>query len=376
MLIKNGLIHDAIQENPYVADISIEGTRIAAIAFTLAPQAGEEVIAAAGLQVYPGFVDAHTHLGLDDLGTGAPGKDFNEKFHPNTPENRGVDGFYFQDPGIRTALKGGVTTACTGPGSSNTFGGTFFAFKTAGTSLKEMILRDPVAMKCALGENPKHSYSKNGCSSRMGIAARLREELFAAREYLEKKEAGKDCTFDMGLEAMIPVLKGQLPLKAHVHRADDILTAIRIAKEFGVKMTLEHCTEGHLIVEDLVEAGFPCAIGPLLASWTKVELRNKGPEAAGILSKAGVPVCIITDAPVVLPQYLSTSAAISVRAGMDRFAALQAITINAARHIGVEDRVGSLEVGKDADILLMAGDALDCTVPVQTVIAGGKRVVG
>ena len=376
MLIKNGQIHDAIHEKPYTADIAVENGKIAAIAPGLAPKAGEEVVDAAGLQVYPGFVDAHTHIGLDGFGNGSAGKDFNEKYHPNTPENRGVDGFYAQDPGIREALKGGVTTVCTGPGSSNTLGGTFFAFKTAGGRLETMLLKEPVAMKCAFGENPKATYPKSGCASRMGVAARVREALYAAREYLEKKEAGKDCKFDLGLEALVPVLKKELPLKAHVHRADDILTAIRIAREFDVKMTLEHCTEGHLIVEDLVEAGFPCAIGPLLSAWAKVELQQKCAETAAILDQAGLPVCIITDAPVVLPQYLAASAGAAAAVGMDRFSALQAITIRAARHIGVEDRVGSLEVGKDADILLKDGDALDCSRPIRTVFVGGERVLG
>ena len=376
MLIKNGTIHDAIHEAPYAADIAVENGKIVNIAPNLAPKAGEEVIDAAGKQVFPGMVDAHSHVGIDDFGLGNAGKDFNEKTNCATPELRAIDSFFPQDKGVRLTLESGVTTVCTGPGSSNAIGGTFITVKTYGTCVDDMVIRTNAAMKCAFGENPKNSYSGKGCTVRMGIAARLRETLFAAREYMNAKEAGKAPKFDLKMEAMIPVLKREIPLKAHCHRADDILTAIRIAKEFDVKLTLEHATEGALIVDELVRAQVPVAIGPLLASYTKSELANKTAATAGILAKAGVPVCIIDDCPVVLPQYLGTSAGVCIRYGMEPFAALQAVTINAARHIGEEARIGSLEIGKDADIVLADGDILLNTTRILTVIVDGKRVVG
>lgn len=376
MLIQNGMIHDAVHEAPYIADIAVENGKIVNIAPNLAPKAGEEVIDAAGKQIFPGMVDAHTHLGLDNFGLGGPGKDYNEKTSCVTPELRGIDSFNPQDPGVRLTLESGVTTVCTGPGSSNAIGGTFVALKTYGTCVDDMAIKVNAAMKCAFGENPKNSYAAKGCTVRMGIAARIRETLFNAREYMNAKEAGKAPKFDMKMEALIPVLKKEIPLKAHAHRADDILTAIRIAKEFDVNVTIEHCTDGAFIVDELIRAKVPVAIGPLLASYTKTELANKTAATAGILSKAGVPVCIITDAPVVLPQYLGTSAGVCVRYGMEPFAALQAVTINAAKHIGLEDRIGSLEVGKDADIILADGDILQSTTRILTVIVDGKRLVG
>ena len=376
MLIQNGLIHDAIHEAPYLADLSIQNGRITAIAPHLTPAEGEQVLDASGKHVWPGLVDAHCHIGLDNFGNGSMGKDYNEKTSVTTPELHGIDSFWPQDPGVRVALESGVTTICTGPGSSNVIGGTFVAIKTYGTCADDMAIKKDCAMKSAFGENPKNSYSGKGSTVRMGVAARLRDVLFAAREYMEKKEAGTGQKFDPKLEAMIPVLKKQIPLKAHAHRADDICTAIRIAKEFDVDLTIEHCTDGALIVKELKEAGYPVAIGPLLASFGKTELANKSPATAGILSKAGVAVSICTDAPVVLPQFLATSAGVCVRYGMEPFAALQAITINAAKHAGVADRVGSLEIGKDGDVVLTDGDILLNTTRILTVIVNGEKVVG
>jgi len=234
-------------------------------------------------------------------------------------------------------------------------------------------------MKCAFGENPKRCYNTKGISARMTTAAKLREMLFKAREYMEKKDAAGDDKskkpgFDMKLEALIPVLRGEMPLKAHAHRADDICTAIRIAKEFGVKMTIEHCTEGHLIVNELLRAGFPVAVGPTLTGASKLELMNKTFDTPGILAKAGLSVSIITDAPVIPEEYLPLCAGLAVNAGMDPFDALRAITINPARHIGIADRVGSLEIGKDADIVITDGDAMVSNTKVVAVILDGERV--
>ncbi len=380
MILKNGTIHDAVNPQPYEADIALRDGKIAAIGPNLAPLEGEEMIDLSGKQVYPGFVDAHSHLGLDGYGKGMEGIDYNEMGDIVSAQLRGIDSFNPQEQSIGMALAGGVTTAGVGPGSANVLGGTFFAVKTWGNCVDDMVVRNPVAMKCAFGENPKRCYREKGDSARMTTAAKLRDMLFQARDYLMRKEAAGDDVlkqpkFDMKMEALIPVLKGEIPLKAHAHRADDICTAIRIAREFGVKLTLEHCTEGHLIVDELVRAGYPVAVGPTLGNATKLELLHKTFETPGILSKAGLQVSIITDHSVIPQQYLSLCAGLAVKAGMDPFAALQAITINPAKHLGIADRVGSLEVGKDGDVVVANGDPMVSDTRVLHVFLNGKLVV-
>lgn len=381
MLIKNGMIHDAVNRDAYEGDIRLCDGKIAEIGKNLQPADGEEVFDAAGKQVYPGFVDAHSHLGLDNYGMGFEGHDYNEMGDMVACQLRGIDSFNPQDKAIPMALAGGVTTAGVGPGSANVLGGTFFAVKTYGNCVDDMIVKDPVAMKCAFGENPKRCYKDKGDSARMTTAAKLREMLFAAKDYMERKEAAGDDVkarpkYDMKMEALIPVLKGELPLKAHAHRADDICTAIRIAKEFGVKLTLEHVTEGHLIVEELKRANVPLAVGPTLTNASKIELVNKTFDTPGILAKAGLQVSIITDAPVIPQQYLPMCAGLAVKAGMDPFDALKAITINPAKHLGIEDRVGSLEKGKDGDVVIADGDPMLSNTKVEAVFLNGKKVVG
>ncbi|MDE7262802.1 MAG: amidohydrolase [Oscillospiraceae bacterium] len=381
MIVQNGIIHDGVHPEPYQADLALRDGVIAAIGPGLTPLEGEEVLDAAGKQVYPGFVDAHSHLGLDGYGMGRDGMDYNEMGDIVSAQLRGIDSFNPQDRSVAQALAGGVTTVGTGPGSANVLGGTFFAVKTWGRCVDDMVVRDPVAMKCAFGENPRRCYRDKGDSARMTTAAKLRDMLFQARDYLARKEAAGDDVmkrpkYDMKMEALIPVLKGEIPLKAHAHRADDICTAIRIAREFGVKLTLEHCTEGHLIVDELVRAGYPVAVGPTLTGAGKLELANKTFETPGILARAGLQVSIITDHSVIPQHYLPLCAGLAVKAGMDPFAALQAITINPARHLGVADRVGSLETGKDADAVIAGGDPMVSDTRIETVILGGKWVVG
>lgn len=381
MLIKNGAVYTAVQPEPIHADISVEDGKIRAIAANLSPIPGEEVVDASGLRVYPGFVDAHSHLALDGYGMGHGSIDYNEMGDILSPQLRGIDSFNPQDRSIEMARQGGVTTVGVGPGSANVLGGTFFAVKTYGVCVDDMILRDPVAMKCAFGENPKRCYAEKGNSARMSTAAKLREILFAARDYMQRKEAAGDDAlkrpkYDIKLESLIPVLKGEIPLKAHAHRADDICTAIRIAKEFGVKMTLEHCTEGHLIPEIVARSGFPVAVGPTLTHASKLELMNKSFDTPGVLARAGCQVSIITDASVIPQQYLPLCAGLAVKAGMDPFAALQAITICPAQHLGVAERVGSLEAGKDADIVLADGDPMVSDTRIQAVYINGKQVAG
>lgn len=379
MLIKNGLVFDAVSPTPYEADIRVTEGTIAEIGPSLSPARGEEVIDAVGLRVYPGFVDAHSHLGLDNYGMGYEGHDYNEMNDIVACHLRGLDSFNPLERGVRHALEGGVTTVGTGPGSANVLGGTFIAVKTHGVCVDDMLVKESVAMKCAFGENPKRCYQSKGDSARMTTAAKLREMLFNARDYMARMDAAEDASkmpkFDMKMEALLPVLRGEIPLKAHAHRADDICTAIRIAKEFGVKMTLEHCTEGHLIPEIVARSGFPVAVGPTLTNASKIELCNKTFETPGVLHRAGCQVSIITDSPVIPQQYLPLCAGLAVKAGMDPFAALQAITINPAKHLGIEDRVGSLEVGKDADIVLTDGDPMVSDNHIVAVFLDGKKVV-
>ncbi len=379
LLIKNGEVHDAVNAEGYLSDILVEDGKIAKIAEGIRKSKDCEVFDAAGLRVYPGFVEAHCHIGLDGYAVGYEGKDYNEHNDSCTPQLRAIDSINPQDPTFLMAARAGVTTVCTGPGSANVLGGTFTCIKTTGERVEKMIVRDPVAMKCAFGENPKRVYRDKCISARMTVAAKLREMLFKAAEYKAKKDAaGEDISkrpaFDMKMEALIPVLELKIPLKAHAHRADDIFTAIRIAKEFNVRLTLDHVTDGSLIANDLAEEGFPCAVGPSLTHATKVELTNKSFKTAGDLSKAGASVSIITDSPVIPEQYLPLCAGLAVKEGMDPFEALKAITINAAKHIGVEDRVGSIEAGKDADFVITAGDPLESATCVEAVFINGERV--
>ncbi len=377
-IIKNGLIFDAIHEQPFTADILIRDGKFAAIGENLTAD-DAEVIDASGKHVYPGFVDAHSHIGLDDSGIGFEGQDYNELNDIITPQLRAIDGFYPQDPDLLEAAHAGVTTVCTGPGSSNVVGGVFMAVKTVGKRVDKMVVNDRVAMKCAFGENPKRCYKDKNNYCRMSTAAKLRELILKTIEYDQLKEAAngdpaKQPKFDFKLEAMLPVIHKEIPLKAHAHRADDIFTAIRIAKEFGLKLTLEHVTDGHLIVEDLIEENYPMAVGPSLTHASKFELRNKTFATPGILAKAGGQVSIITDAPVIPEQYLPLCAELAIKSGMDEFAALQAITINPAKHIGIEDRVGSIEVGKDADLVILPGTCFDIALTPDVVLINGEKV--
>ncbi len=372
MIIKNGLIHDAVNKDAYVADIEVLDGKITKIGQNLE---GEDVVDATGKNIYPGMVEAHCHLGVDGYGIGFERDDCNEMNDPVTPQLRAIDGINPFDPVFKKARLAGVTSVCTGQGSANVLGGQFVAMKTVGRRIDDMIIKFPVAMKCAFGENVKRCYRDKGISMRMTTAAKLRETLAKANEYLAKKEAANgDITkmpaFDQKMEALIPVMKKEIPLKAHAHAADDIFTAIRIAKEFDVKLTLEHVTEGHLIAEDLVKENFPMAVGPTLTHATKFELKDKTWQTPVVLSNLGGQVSIITDSPVIPQEYLPLCAGLAMKAGMDPFKALQAITINPAKHIGIADRVGSLEVGKDADILVVDGDLFDVAHTVDVYMDG------
>lgn len=379
-LIHNGLIHDAVHREAYVADILLADGKIAAIGGGLTAPADAAVFDADGLEVYPGFVDAHTHIGLDGYGIGYEGCDYNEMNDIWTPQLRAIDGINPRDPSLADARRAGVTCVCTGPGSANVLGGTFLAMKTVGDRVDKMVVRDPVAMKCAFGENPKRCYRDKCDSTRMSTAAFLRGALMQARDYGARKQAANgDITkmpaYNQKLEALLPVLAREIPLKAHAHQANDIFTALRIAREFNLRLTLEHVTEGHLIVDELAgEKDVPMAVGPSLTFASKFELQNKSWSTPAVLTAAGCHVSIITDNSVIPQQYLPLCAGMAIKAGMDPFDALKAITLNPAEHIGVADRVGSLEVGKDADLVITAGSPFEVLTEVKAVFIDGVRI--
>ena len=379
LLIKNGYIKPMVGADLENGCVLIDDNgKIAAVGAVLEAPEGATVIDAEGRLVTPGCVDAHCHIGLDNEGMGWEGMDYNEITDPVTPHMRAIDSINPLDEAFGLALQGGVTAACTGPGSANVLGGTFVAIKLHGKRIDKMIIKNPLAMKCAFGENPKRCYgqgAKRSPMTRMGTAALLRETLFKAKRYLEDKENDKNPAFDMKLEAMIPVMKGEIPLKAHAHRADDILTSIRIAKEFGVKLTLDHCTDGALIADELAEEGLSAFVGPTLGSKSKIELRNKSFTTPAALHEAGVPISIITDAPVIPLQYLPMCAGLAINSGLDYEEGWRAITINPAVQTGIGDRVGSLEPGKDADVVIWTADPM-VTLGAQahTTIVDGKIV--
>ena len=380
-IVRGGRVHDAVHAEPFVADILIEDGKLAGIGPALSAPEGARAVDAEGLEVYPGLVEVHGHIGLDGWAMGYEGQDYNEYNNPVTPELRAIDAINPFDEALAEAAAGGVTTLCTGPGSSNVLGGTFACFKPAGRSIDEMCLLPEAAMKCAFGENPKRCYKDKSISSRMSTAARLREMLFKAREYMEKLDAAGDDpakrpAFDLQLNALLPVMRGRMPLKAHAHQANDILTALRIARESGVRLTLEHVTDGALIVDELVRANVPLAVGPTFGQPSKIELRHKSWETPGILCKAGCRVSIITDSPVIEQPHLRFCAAMAVNSGMPAFEALKAVTVNPARHVGVEDRVGSLEIGKDADFILADGDLFSLQTRILSTYIDGVRVAG
>lgn len=381
LVIKNARLLTMTENGSFVGDIRIDGGKIAEIAQNI-DTTGCDVFDAEGMYAMPGIIDAHSHIGMWEDGMGREGSDGNEATNPVTPEMRSIDGINPFDRCFKEAVACGVTTAVTGPGSANVVGGTFVAMKLYGRSMDEMILKFPVAMKAAFGENPKRVYGdKAAPATRMAIAAILRKALAGALDYAKKIENAKDDPSkmperDLGKEALLPVIRGELPLKIHCHRADDILTAIRIAKEFNVRFTLDHCTEGYLIPdllkETIEETGAGIIIGPLLTDRSKIELRNVSFSAPKALYDAGIDFAMMTDHPVIPEQYLPVCAALAVREGLPEDAALRSITINAARITGIDDRVGSLEVGKDADIAVFSGHPLDfrsrcvlCTVDGQ-----------
>lgn len=350
VLLNDEIIEDILDKNAEIPD-------------------GYRIIDAKGCFVMPGIVEAHCHMGITEEKKGMEGDDCNEGVDPITPSLRAIDAINPMDDAFHNAVKAGITAAMIGPGSSNVVGGQFVVVNNHGRCIDDMILKFPAALKVAFGENPKVNYSGMGKSpsTRMAIAAMLRKELLVAKQYLSDDQKETDLRY----EAFRPVLEKQIPLKAHAHRADDILTAIRIAKEFDIHMTLDHCSEGHLIAEEIKAAGFPAIVGPDLASRNKIEVKNMAFKTAGILAKAGVLTAITTDHPVSLIQSLPICAALAVKEGMDMEDALAAITINAAKICQVDDKIGSLEPGKQADIVIFNGHPFDIfTQSMCTLIKG------
>ncbi len=344
------------------------------------PKKDEEVLEVNGAWVMPGLMEAHCHMGIMEEKKGMEGDDCNETVNPITPYLRGIDAINTMDAAFGDAVRAGITAAMIGPGSSNVVGGQFAVLKTSGRRVDDLIVKAPAAMKVAFGENPKVNYSGQGKSpsTRMATAAMLRRELFEAKQYLDKKakaqEMGEDFDEDFTKECWEPVFRGEIPLKAHVHRVDDIFTAIRIAKEFGLSMTLDHCSEGHLIAEELVEAGYPAIVGPDLTSRTKIEVQNMAFKTVGVLNRAGLLTAITTDHPVSLIQSLPLCAGLAVKAGLPMEEGLKSITINPAVICGVGDRLGSLEVGKDADIAIFDGNPMEALTQTLYTIIDGKIV--
>lgn len=356
-------------------EILMDGGKIVDVGSALSAP-GAQVVDARGMYALPGVVDAHCHIGMFEDGMGFEGDDGNEATDPLTPQLRALDAINPMDRCFSEALSCGVTCAATGPGSANVIGGQFLAMKTNGHDLEQMVIQEPLAMKAAFGENPKRVYSgkHQAPETRMATAAILRNALMEAREYLKKKEQGGDKTpdFDLKKEMLSKVLTRELLLKCHAHRADDILTAIRIAKEFNLRISLEHCTEGYLIADALKRANVPCILGPLLSDRSKIELRNMSFKAPGILHKAGVRFALMTDHPVIPMQYLMVEAGICAREGLDEMEALRAVTLNAAWAIGLDGRLGSLKPGKDADVALYDGHPMDTRTRVKQVYVNGQ----
>ncbi len=336
-----------------------------------------QVMSVPGCVVMPGLVEAHCHMGITEEKKGMEGDDCNETVNPITPYLRATDAINPMDAAFDDAVRAGITSAMVGPGSANVVGGTFAFIKTHGRNIDDLVVKNPAAMKVAFGENPKVNYGEQQKSpaTRMAIAAMLREELFQAASYYEKRKKGfKPEERDFRYECWMPVFEGEIPLKAHAHRADDILTAIRIAKEFGLSLTLDHCSEGHLIADAVSASGFPAIVGPDLASRNKIEVQNMAFKTVGILNEKGVKTAITTDHPVSLIQYLPICAGLAVKSGLKEEEALKSITIYPAQICGVDDRVGSLKKGKDADIAIFDGNPLAIATKTLCTLIDGEIV--
>ena len=379
LILKNANVL-SIRRKEFIGDVAVENGRIYSVGKDISIPGAKE-IDLTGCYVMPGIIDAHSHIGMWEDGMGREGADGNEATNATTPDLRAIDGLNPFDRCFKEAVACGVTAAVTGPGSANVIGGTFVALKLHGKCVEDMIIKQPVAMKAAFGENPKRVYGdKGGPQTRMAIAATLRNALAGALEYDKKLRSDNEKLpeRDLKKEAMLPVIRREMPLKIHCHRADDILTAIRIAKEFDIMFTLDHCTEGYMISniikETIDETDCGIIIGPLFTDRSKIELRNLSFKAPLKLYEAGIEFAMMTDHPVIPEQYLPVCAAIAVREGLPEEAALRSITINPAKIVGIDDRLGSLEEGKDADIAVFSGHPLDFRSRCLLTLINGEIV--
>lgn len=376
MLIINGKI--LTMEGPTIEDgyVRINGKIIEDVGpmMTLRPKTYKEtVLDVNGAWVLPGIIESHCHIGISEEKIGIIGDDSNEGTKPVTPSLRAIDAVNPMDAAFHDAIKAGITSVMVGPGSANVVGGQFMFMKTHGRCIDHMVVKNPAAMKVAFGENPKTCYGDRDeyPATRMGIAALLRKTLFEAAQYKKEKESGELEKEDFEMEPWLPVLNKEIPLKAHAHRADDILTAIRIAKEYDVDMTLDHGTESHLVANVIKEAGFPVIVGPDLTSRSKLEVKNMNFKTNKVLHEEGILFSITTDHPVTMIQYLPLCAGLAVKNGLPVEAGLKAITINAAKICRVDDKVGSLKSGKDADIAIFTGNPMEVfTKTLYTIIDG------
>lgn len=367
-----------VDGDPFDGTVVVTDGTITALGPDVEIPDGAQTVDAAGKWLLPGFVDAHVHLGVHEEAEGWAGDDTNEKTEPVTAHVRAIDGINPADLGFSDALTGGVTTVNVNPGSANPIGGLSAAIHTAGATVDAMVLKSPAGLKSALGENPKRVYGdqKKMPSTRLGVAAVIRQAFVEATNYRATRDAAGDAFAgrDLKLDALAQVLDREIPWRQHCHRADDIATAVRIADEFGYRLVIDHGTEAHLVADLLAERNVPVLIGPLMTSRSKVELRNRSLRNPGLLAKAGVEISIITDHPVVPIHFLVHQASLAVKEGLDRETALRAITINPARVLGVDDRLGSLTPGKDADLVLWSGDPLDLYSRAEQVWIGGESV--
>lgn len=360
-------------ENGYV---DFENGKITAFGDAFAaPEYNGEVIDAEGGYITPGFIECHCHIGVSEESIRWEGNDTNESTDPWTPHLRGIDAIYPYDKAFKLAVNAGITSACTGPGSGNVIGGQLCAIKLYGTDPDEMVIKAPAAMKMAFGENPKGYFQrmKKSPATRMATAAILREALFKTQQYLRKKEKGDD-VFDMKLEAMIPVLKGEIPAHIHAHRADDILTAMRVANEFGIKFNMIHTSDAVLVKEQLKKNNVEFCMGPTLGVSTKPETKNKTFASYGEVQRYGCTMAITTDHPVLAIETLPVCAMMAIKNGMDEMEALKAITINAAKVANIDERVGSIKVGKDADIVIFDGNPMEIATQTKAVFIDGKKI--
>lgn len=370
LLIKNALVYKGECQSPSYETIGVAEGKFANLDEMTQPSTN--VIDAKGKVITPGLIDVHTHLGINQQGIGEAGHDFNESSSDSTPEVNSIDAITMKDSGFEDARRAGVTTVQVMPGSANVIGGEMVVIKTAGTIVDDCIVRNPSGLKAAMGENPKNHHQKT-VQTRMGIAARLREKLMEAQYYNDHRQKG-NCPPNLGLNHIVKVLHGDIPLRVHAHRADDIATVLRLQKEFQIDVTIEHATEGHLIIDLLAERNVRVAVGPTMSSRPKFELAEQSWETVLALDNANVPFSLTTDHPVVSIEHLMTSAILAVKNGLAEVKALQAITLNAAEHLGIADRVGSIEVGKDADFVVWNGDPFDLRTTVDGTFINGNCV--